>query len=457
MPAALRLAGWIFATVTLPLLAVVTAANLVIDDLDPSMGAVVVGLLAASTAAYLSSLIVVLAVWRSVRAMAERAQAIGRGEVDGAAPVQVPATGPPEVARLVKAFNEMIERVERDATHLGHSQRALRSAVRRLGDVLAATHDVGAIVGVTADMARSVLSARTAVGWVRDSDRLDPVVLAGEDRTLATGASGRRLAQRCADDGEPIAGPASPGAAGTTWPPAVAMPILVDGAVVAVICLFGREDGSGNGFSAADVETLTALVQPAEAAIGNARLHEEATRLAVTDGLTDLANRRELDRRIALELERHHRFGHGLALLLVDIDDFKIVNDSFGHPTGDRILVEIARRVTSVTREVDLVARYGGEEIAVLLVSADVRSAAISAVRVRQVVGGQPFLVGGEPVRITCSVGLATVPDHAVDRSSLVAAADEALYRAKRAGKNRVERAVALVGQPGPTPSSAGS
>ena len=163
----------------------------------------------------------------------------------------------------------------------------------------------------------------------------------------------------------------------------------------------------------------------------------------MTDDLTGLSNRRRFQEALGTEVERARRFGQGLGLMMLDIDDFKVVNDTYGHQQGDMVLREVGRVVRETTREIDEPARYGGEELAVVLPGTDLEGAYQLAERVREGIESLAFDFPGrdEPMRMTASVGVAALPDSADDARGLVAAADEALYVAKRGGKNRTMRA----------------
>ena len=169
---------------------------------------------------------------------------------------------------------------------------------------------------------------------------------------------------------------------------------------------------------------------------------EALRRLATRDQLTGLLNRREFERILDEERERALRFVHPLALVMVDIDHFKSINDTHGHPTGDRVLHEVARRLAAEVRSVDRVARYGGEEFGLILMQSDLPAAMEVATRVCAAVAREP-VVAGETLAldITVSAGVAVLPDHAKTAAELVAAADKALYAAKFAGRNCVRTA----------------
>ena len=162
---------------------------------------------------------------------------------------------------------------------------------------------------------------------------------------------------------------------------------------------------------------------------------------AATDSLTGLANRRSFDDELALEWRRADRIGDSLALVLVDLDNFKSVNDRFGHQIGDTVLRRVAAILDSGARQVDLAARYGGEEFAVLAPETNLIGAMKLAERLRAELEAATIeLPDGDPLQVTASFGVA-VKAELTAAEQLVAAADEALYEAKRGGKNRVEAA----------------
>lgn len=165
----------------------------------------------------------------------------------------------------------------------------------------------------------------------------------------------------------------------------------------------------------------------------------ELRRLATHDALTGLFNRRELNRFLEEEAERATRFGRRFSLILFDLDHFKAINDRYGHQTGDGVLREVASRISGCVREVDRVARYGGEELAVVLIELD-RAAAVAVTnRILTALRSEPIKTeGGEALTITASAGVATLPDDAGSVKQLIGRADRALYAAKRAGRDRV-------------------
>ena len=159
--------------------------------------------------------------------------------------------------------------------------------------------------------------------------------------------------------------------------------------------------------------------------------------MATTDGLTGLTNRRAFNDRFEEMLRRAERQGKSLTLVLTDIDHFKRVNDSYGHPVGDAVLKRVAQVVQSCTRKIDIAARYGGEEFAVVLELTDQGGARQLAERVRREVQGLAFHSDKGPFQCTLSLGMATFPLDGRDAKSLIAHADQALYFAKHNGRNQ--------------------
>ncbi|MFI7677355.1 diguanylate cyclase [Actinophytocola sp. NPDC049390] len=162
--------------------------------------------------------------------------------------------------------------------------------------------------------------------------------------------------------------------------------------------------------------------------------------LAITDVLTGLRTRRYFENRLTTELAHARRTGTPLAVLIADVDHFKSINDAYGHPGGDRVLVEIATRLRHGLRHEDVISRYGGEEFAVLLRGATADEPVRIAERLRHTVSSSPVVVGdGMAVEVTISVGTATFPLHGSTQDELVTAADRALYAAKCKGRNRID------------------
>ncbi len=187
------------------------------------------------------------------------------------------------------------------------------------------------------------------------------------------------------------------------------------------------------------VEVLNSALKHLGLALKNALLFREVTTQAQYDGLTNVHNRRHFDIRLKEELLRHQRYGQHLTLMILDLDHFKSVNDTFGHPAGDTVLKEMGAMLNDAVRETDYVARFGGEEFVVLLPHTDAAKAWTLAERIRLRVARMRFRVGGQSFQITSSIGLASMRPNALKaREELLAEADQALYQAKADGRNKV-------------------
>lgn len=185
-------------------------------------------------------------------------------------------------------------------------------------------------------------------------------------------------------------------------------------------------------------EMLAVIANQVAISLQNGFLYKRMETMATTDGLTGLTNHRSFQSRFEDLLQRAQRHGHRVALLLCDVDHFKKVNDTYGHPIGDEVLRRVARVLQEVPRKIDVPARYGGEEFAVLLDNVDVTQAKAVAERIRIEISKLVVETDKGPLSVTESIGIAAFPDDGADRATLIERADLALYHAKHAGRNRV-------------------
>lgn len=332
---------------------------------------------------------------------------------------------------------QVSEQVSSYVRELEQSRLEFRRALARLGQTLEASDDRRVLLDVVLESTQAILDADHAVFFADAGTHLLAKASRGTSGVLEARLDrGTGLAGWVAEHGEPARWP--PGPAPVPPEPdaraALAVPLHAGGRLFGVVGLYGR----ARPFSGEDLATVTDFARQAQASIDRTFANEEARRLSITDGLTGLWNRRHLDLRCSEELDRAARFGEEFALVMIDLDDFTQVNNTYGHQAGDAVLVEVANRLSSATRQVDLVARYGGEEFLLLLPRTD-RSGALEVVeKVRAAVNDEPIATDAGPVRLTISLGVASHPDNGTTVGMLTAAADSALYRAKRSGKNRV-------------------
>ena len=351
------------------------------------------------------------------------------------------------LAAMASVLAIALLRLRGHVDELERSRTGFQRALGRLGDALAGGLDRDAIVDVILEAGVLALDADAAVLYAGGAAHAPMSVRGSHGVITADGLTlepGEGLPGLAAERGEVVLWPSpdhdrrpSPSEPAATT--AAAAPIQSQGRLLGVLAVYRNR--SGRPFATGEADALSTLVRQAETAIDNAVLHEEASRLAITDGLTGVWNRRHLDIRAAEELQRARRFHEPFSLVLVDVDNFKQVNDRFGHQGGDAVLVQVAERLSQWTREVDTVARYGGEEFALVLPRTDLNGAELLAEKVRSAIADTPFEVDGGPLRVTVSIGVSSHPDQGSTVADLVGAADAALYRAKAGGKNRVERA----------------
>jgi diguanylate cyclase (GGDEF)-like protein len=187
------------------------------------------------------------------------------------------------------------------------------------------------------------------------------------------------------------------------------------------------------------IPILTAVAGQLGMAIKNARLFQGVEELSITDGLTGLYLQRYFRQRVKEEFYRAERTHSPLSLMILDIDHFKRINDTYGHQAGDAVLAGIAERVLAKARKVDLTARYGGDEFVILLPDTAAEDALLLAERLHQAVSSEPLMLANDnSVNLTVSIGVATYPTHASSIDELIRRADEALYWIKSHGRNRI-------------------
>jgi two-component system cell cycle response regulator len=216
----------------------------------------------------------------------------------------------------------------------------------------------------------------------------------------------------------------------------VSVPVTTNERLAGLLALGGRRVAR----MTADTEAfLGQVANQAYIVMENARLFERVRNLSIRDSLTDLYNHRHVMELVSVEFSRVGRYQQAFSLLMIDVDDFKKVNDEYGHPAGDAVLTELARIIKETVRTVDVVGRYGGEEFVAVLPHTPHDEALETAERIRLRIHDHVFPGGERKVHVTVSVGVASYPSAKVDSpSTLIREADQALYRAKEAGRDRV-------------------
>lgn len=321
--------------------------------------------------------------------LAEAARAIAKGRLGD----RVRVRGRDEFASLGRAFNQMADQLEARMRELEEERRRLRETTLRFGEALAATHDIDQLLRVIVETAVQATGATR--GELTDGGVV--LVALGDERA----------------------------------PDKLEFPLSAGRESFGTLVLYGEH------FTPDQRESAGWLVGHAVIALSNARQHRTVEKQALVDSLTGLANRRLCTAALEKELARAERFEEPLTLVLTDIDDFKTINDRWGHPTGDEVLRAFAERLRESVREIDLAGRWGGEEFALLLPGTDQEGGRQLAERIRELLAGQHLVApDGGQIAVTSSFGIASFPQ--VESRRLVAAADAALYEAKRAGKDCV-------------------
>ena len=328
---------------------------------------------------------------RTLRRLAAAAHALADGHLEE----RVEVRGTDEFAQLGDAFNRMAHQLQTRMEELETERTRVRHATARFGEAMMATHEPSQLVRIVVE---SAVEATGAVGGV----------VLGLDGELV----------RAGD----------PDGAGER----IAFPLRVGSSDFGSLVLVSE------AFDADQVETAAGLAAQVVVALENARLHRIVERQAMVDSLTGLANRRSLEETLRAELARAARFGDPVAVVLADLDEFKRVNDVYGHPAGDDVLKAFAGALRSTVRESDVAGRWGGEEFALVLTGTDAGGGARLAERARQALEETEIsMPNGDVISVTASFGVAAWPE-SDELGEILAAADSALYEAKRAGRNRV-------------------
>jgi diguanylate cyclase (GGDEF)-like protein len=393
------------------------------------VAAVLVGFLLLAS---LFAIAVSRALQGQIQRFLEAARRLGGGDFSTA----VPTEGHDEFAALGEEFNKMSRELETRLEELRQERARLQGSIRRIGETFASNLDREGLLEIVVDTALDALAADCGRASVRARDgRLAQRVARGDLPAYSDAVQAAESAALASRREEQVT---------VEGNSALAVPLAETespGSVIGVV----TAARATRPFSDAERDLFGYLARQASVSLENVDLHELVARQAVTDELTGLFNHRRFQEVVATEVGRSKRFDQGLGMLMLDLDDFKEINDTYGHQQGDMVLREVAHVLRDTSREIDEPARYGGEELAVALPQTDLEGAFNLAERVRGRVEALeiPRLDGGGVLKVTASFGVAALPDCAGDKQELIAAADAALYEAKHAGKNRTERAPA--------------
>lgn len=377
---------------------------------------------------------------RPIEDLRDGALAIGKRNF--AARVSVDAWGGEELGTLATTFNDMAGRLERQIGRI----RALQEWSREVASELDRERVIEVVVrafaelGGVAKMSLMILNPETGLIEIVGGRGLHQDVQnflrlkVGEGIAGKVVETGKVIRVDSLDDCPEYK---THGEAGRMRGALLALPLVAKGRCFGVVNLHEKQDGSA--FDESDESILKTLAEIAAVAFENSRLYD----LAITDGLTKLFIVRYFHQRLEEEIVRTRRTSQPLSLLMLDLDHFKSVNDTYGHQTGDSVLVTLARLVRRVFREVDIPCRYGGEEFAIILPNTDKDGARIVAERFRATVEGFTFSTPAGEIRLTVSLGMATY-SFGKRREELIHEADAALYHSKRGGRNRTTHFVEM-------------
>ncbi len=338
----------------------------------------------------------------------------------------VPILGIRGALRAIGEAEERAEALRRRGTQI--------EAVLAAGEHVRLRYPPGDLLLHVASGAQAVLSARAVAAYAPDSEQpgvLERLALYPQDAMMVgpTHLDSHTLSTTTTIHEE---------VEGDAW--TVLLPLITEGATVVGLL---RVMGVPRALDADDRDVLAVLATQAAISLENAQLHTRALAAASEDSLTTLLNHRAFQTRLEEEVARARRGGQSLAVVMIDLDGFGGVNNAHGHQAGDVTLLAVARCLRDQTRQADVAARYGGDEFTLILPETALDEALDTAERIRSELARLTVAHGAQAIRITASIGVAVMPDHATTREDLIGAADNASYAAKRAGKDRVRRAEA--------------
>jgi diguanylate cyclase (GGDEF)-like protein len=374
---------------------------------------------------------------------------VGAGDLTA----QPAGVGPPELREVAAELGQMTTTLAEERSRLAAFESEARSQAARLelivnvGREISGSLSLRYVAEAVGKAALTISGFETARMWITNEDRRELNLV--HDTNIDHGQTGEHASLQL---GEGLVGRAGQfgrtlatllvGSLATEYRvgsriAALAVPMIVGARIIGVLELMSGEPVAVDESS---LDVLHSLAGQAATAVEAARFHQSADELSHTDALTHLPNRRRLELDLDLEVARSQRYNRPIACIMLDVDNFKKVNDAHGHQAGDEILSEFGSAFARSLRDSDTAYRYGGEEFCVLLRETDAHAAAIVAERLRVEIATRFAGIGGSAM-VTASLGIAAIPGDAIDAKTLIAAADRALYAAKAAGRNCIVRA----------------
>jgi diguanylate cyclase (GGDEF)-like protein len=370
-----------------------------------------------------------------VQALVDGLESAASGDFDQ----EIESTGAAELMSVVDGFNAMALSLRESRALAEQREEHVHDQSARLRSILKMVREIGGSLNLkyvlesVVDGVSTVTSAQRVVVWLVSEHEATLLPAHDSDpeaqdatRSIELGAG---VVGRAAKYGRTTTGTAAENEdAGH-----LAVPLIIGARVVGVLemMLPGHDRLNDD-----QVEVLETLSIHAAAALEAARLHQTTSHASEHDALTRLANRRRLEADLALECDRSLRYARPLALIMLDLDHFKRLNDTYGHAKGDEVLQGVAETITNTLRSTDTAYRFGGEELVILARESDVPGAMGLADRVRGAI--ERRYSGASEGNLTASFGVAGIPENAVSAKALIAAADQALYTAKEQGRNQV-------------------
>lgn len=346
--------------------------------------------------------------------MAEAAASISSGNFD----VEVSSGGSDELSALAGEINKMNRQIKNQIKALKNQSRQLERVFDLLGETMSSTLDQEKIIDIIAEVSLELSQSDLVVLEYMDGTKK----IKGNDNYLwaikkIPYATSFKLKSVPINNLHVVQA-------------AVKKQGSLDSRVATIFLARKRE------YSKAELEVINSIALSASLSLNNISLHEKITHMATTDSVTGIFNRAKFNTDLENEIKRSRRFQNQLALIIIDIDDFKKINDNYGHLDGDEALRQVAEIIKKNTRDVDTKARFGGEEFAIILPETDTDGAFLVAERIRQDIDSFHFK---NRIKITISAGVGQLQKND-DFDEFIKRIDQALYRAKKAGKNRVEK-----------------